>query len=80
VTKLASVLDAKTGGVEKLKPRSLGSKQMAVVELTLERPMCLELYDASKRLGRFTLRHKSSTLAAGMVTRLQHHVPIKRAK
>ena len=40
----------------------------AVVEITLSRPQCVELYKDYKDLGRFMLRSEGHTIAAGIVT------------
>ena len=40
----------------------------AVIELQLDRPVCIELYKDYKALGRFMLRYAGSTIAAGLIT------------
>lgn len=47
----------------------LPDKCTAMVEITLARPVCLELFAECKQLGRFTLRSENRTIAAGIVTR-----------
>ena len=42
----------------------------AVVELEVMRPVCLELYQDCKDLGRFMLRTGGNTIAAGVVTKV----------
>ena len=42
----------------------------AVIQLEVQRPVCLELYQDCKDLGRFMLRSKGNTIAAGMVTKV----------
>jgi elongation factor 1 alpha-like protein len=39
----------------------------AVVEITMQRVICIEEYKAVKSLGRFMLRDKGATIAAGIV-------------
>ena len=39
----------------------------AIIELKFERALCIERYADFKQLGRFTLRHKGKTLAAGII-------------
>ena len=43
---------------------------MAVIQLEVQRPVCLELYQDCKDLGRFLLRFGGNTIAAGMVTKV----------
>ena len=60
-------LNPSNGEVLKSKPRCLPSNTTAVVELTFDRPVCLETMQASKALGRVTLRHNGATVGAGIV-------------
>jgi len=48
--------------------RCLVKNTSAVVEIEVDRPICLELYSSCKDLGRFMLRSSGSTIAAGLVT------------
>ncbi|KAA3680922.1 elongation factor 1 alpha-like protein [Paragonimus westermani] len=50
------------------KPRCLQSHCTADVEITLDRPVCLEVYDKCKPLGRFMLRVGGESIAGGTVT------------
>ncbi|CAL8081636.1 unnamed protein product [Calicophoron daubneyi] len=50
------------------KPRCLLGNCTADIELTLERPVCLETYDKCKPLGRFMLRVGGESVAGGTVT------------
>ncbi len=54
--------------VIKRRPRCLAKNCNAVVELSLEQPICMELYAEVKELGRFMLRSVGKTVAAGLVT------------
>lgn len=67
VRKLIALLHKSTGQVIKHRPRTLVKNSSAVVELEFERSLCLELYKDCKELGRFMLRSKGTTVAAGMV-------------
>ncbi|EGG21453.1 Hsp70 subfamily B suppressor 1 [Cavenderia fasciculata] len=67
ITKLVSLMD-NAGGVSKKNPRCVGDSASAVVEITLSRPACLELYSNYRQLGRFTLRESGKTIAAGIIT------------
>ncbi|KAF7232137.1 hypothetical protein EG68_09910 [Paragonimus skrjabini miyazakii] len=50
------------------KPRCLQSHCTADVEITLDRPVCLEVYEKCKPLGRFMLRVGGESIAGGTVT------------
>ena len=53
-------------------PRCLTKNSTANIELELSRPMCLELYQNCKDLGRFMLRYGGKTIAAGIVTEVMY--------
>merc|ERR1712098_426730 len=67
IRRLVAQLNRSTGEVIKNKPRHLGKHSSAVVELSLDRPVCVELYSQLRELGRFMLRHAGHTIAAGLV-------------
>ena len=48
--------------------RCLVKNSNAVIELQLNRPVCVELYKDYKALGRFMMRYAGSTIAAGLIT------------
>ena len=48
--------------------RCLVKNSSAVVEIEVERPICVELYRDYKDLGRVMLRSGGHTIAAGLVT------------
>ena len=50
--------------------RCLTKNCTAVIQVELSRPMCLELYQECKELGRFMLRSGGNTIAAGIVTKI----------
>ena len=52
--------------------RCLVKNSSAVVEIELERSLCLELYTDYKDLGRFMLRSGGHTIAAGLVEEVKH--------
>ncbi|KAL3137939.1 hypothetical protein ABBQ38_005186 [Trebouxia sp. C0009 RCD-2024] len=68
ISHLVSLLDAKTFEVSKAKPRCLLQGQSAIVEVTLSRAVCLELYKDYRALGRIALRDSGRTIAVGTVT------------
>ena len=57
-----------------LRGRCLVKNTSAVVEIEVNRPICLELYANCKDLGRFMLRSSGSTIAAGLVTEVRVRV------
>ncbi|CAI9300068.1 unnamed protein product [Lactuca saligna] len=70
VSKIVSLLDAKTGKVTKKSPRCLLSKQTAVVEVMLQGEVCVDEFSSSRALGRVFLRSSGTTVAVGVVTRV----------
>ena len=68
LSRLRSIIDKKTGEVSQAKPRMLPAKCTAIVDIRLERPLCMELFSENKQFGRFMLRTGSKTIAAGIVT------------
>lgn len=70
ICKLDALLDRTTGEVIKKKPRVLTKNVAALVEIKVDRPVCVELFRDVKGLGRFTLRNESMTVAAGIVTEI----------
>lgn len=69
ITRLISILN-KSGEVEKRKPRCITREKSAVVQITCQRPICLEVFSSYRQLGRFTLRDRGTTLAAGIITEI----------
>lgn len=41
-----------------------------MVEIQINRPICLELYSNYRELGRFMLRYGGVTIAAGLITEI----------
>ncbi|XP_013773845.1 HBS1-like protein [Limulus polyphemus] len=70
IRKLISQLHRNTGQVIKNKPRCLTQNSSGVVEIEVNRPICVELYKDFRELGRFMLRSGGSTIAAGLVTEI----------
>jgi len=67
LSRLVGVTDKATGEIVKRRPKLLLEKQTALVHITLQRPLSLELYRDYPQLGRFLLREAGRTIAAGMV-------------
>jgi len=68
ISGIRSIIDAKTGEIKKERPRCITQNQTAIVEVSTENPICIEVYSDFKPLGRLTLRESGRTLAAGIVT------------
>uniref|UniRef100_A0A2A4J6I5 Tr-type G domain-containing protein n=1 Tax=Heliothis virescens TaxID=7102 RepID=A0A2A4J6I5_HELVI len=68
IVKLKALLSKSTGELIKKKPRCLGNNCVAVVEIEVCRPICVERYKNVKELGRVMLRVAGTTIAAGLVT------------
>ena len=73
ITKLISQLHKSTGEVLKKKPRCLPTNSSAIVEITTQRLICIELYSDIKELGRVMLRVGGSTIAAGLITKITNN-------
>jgi elongation factor 1 alpha-like protein len=67
---LVCQLHRNTGEIVRKRPRCLVKNTSAVIELEVDRPICLELYSNFKELGRFMLRSGGTTIAAGLVTEI----------
>ncbi|KAL5106011.1 HBS1-like protein [Taenia crassiceps] len=67
----ATVKDKDRGKINVVRPRFLLGRCTAEIELTLEAPVCMELYDVCKPLGRFVLRVGGESIAGGTVTALR---------
>lgn len=50
--------------------RCIRNHERALVEVFVEKEMCLELYSNCKAYGRVVLREKSSTIGVGLVTKI----------
>ncbi|XP_013148649.1 PREDICTED: HBS1-like protein [Papilio polytes] len=68
IVKLKALLNKSTGEVLKKKPRCLGNNSVAVVDIEVCRPICIERYKDVKELGRVMLRVAGVTIAAGLIT------------
>lgn len=67
VTSLISKLDPETSEVIKNKPRCLNDDMAAIVEITLEKPICAETHKNFGALGRIQMRDRGTTLAVGTI-------------
>eukprot|EP00300_Choanocystis_sp_HF-7_P006101 c14485_g1_i2.p1 GENE.c14485_g1_i2~~c14485_g1_i2.p1 ORF type:complete len:285 (+),score=39.07 c14485_g1_i2:46-900(+) len=69
VSRLLSLLD-RTGGVIAKKPRCIPKNSAALVEITLSKPVVLDVSSNSKTLGRFTLRDVGQSVGFGVITKI----------
>jgi elongation factor 1 alpha-like protein len=69
VVKLINILNPKTLEPEKTNPKCLLKQTMATVLVRVEKQICATLFSNCRALGRFTLRDKGKTLAAGIITK-----------
>lgn len=67
--RLFSILDKK-GAVKSKWPRCIPQRTLALVEVKLQKPICLERYEDFRQFGRVTLRVSGKTVAVGLVTKL----------
>ncbi|XP_058097737.1 uncharacterized protein LOC131242843 isoform X2 [Magnolia sinica] len=70
VVRILSLLDPKTGKVSKKAPRCLLARQSAVIEVALDRAVCVEEFSNCKALGRVFLRSSGKTVAVGIINRV----------
>lgn len=68
IVKLKALLSKSTGELLKKNPRCLGNNSVAVVNIEVCRPICIERYKDVNELGRVMLRVAGITIAAGLVT------------
>ncbi|CAK9828887.1 Protein HBS1 [Anthophora retusa] len=71
ITKLIAQLHRTTGETIKKKPRCLPKNSSAIIEITTQNPVCMELYKDIKQLGRVMLRVEGTTIAAGLITKIK---------
>lgn len=71
ITKLIAQLHRTTSEMVKKKPRCLPKNSSAIIEITMQNPICMELYKDIKQLGRVMLRVEGTTIAAGLVTKIK---------
>jgi len=71
VSSLIGLVDKATGEVGKKRPRAIGERLTAVVDVATDHPICLELYSYVRNFGRFMLREEGKTIAAGIITEIE---------
>lgn len=70
ICKLIAQIHKSSGEVVRKKPRCLTKQTSGLVEIEVQRPICMELYKDYRELGRFMLRSGGTTIAAGLVTKI----------
>ncbi|XP_025405308.1 HBS1-like protein isoform X2 [Sipha flava] len=70
VSRLLAELNKSTGEVMKKNPRMIKKNTHALVKIQLSRPICVEVYSDIRQLGRIMLRSGGTTIAAGLVTKV----------
>jgi len=70
ITRLIAQIHKSTGEVVKNRPRCLTKQSSGLVEIEIGRPICMELYKDYRELGRFMIRSRGTTIAAGLVTKM----------
>ncbi|CAN6241407.1 unnamed protein product [Urochloa humidicola] len=70
LVKILSLVDQKTGKASKKMPRLLTARQAAIVEVKVDKEVCVEEFSTLKALGRVFLRSRGNTVAVGIVTRI----------
>ncbi|PVU87273.1 hypothetical protein BB561_006402 [Smittium simulii] len=68
ISRLLELVDKNTGEILKKSPRHLTKGSMALVEITIDKPVVIDLFKNCKDLGRVTLRKNGISIAAGIVT------------
>nr|CCA19223.1 translation elongation factor 1alpha putative [Albugo laibachii Nc14] len=66
LTHLVSIFD-KNGNLQKKRPRCIPRDTSALVEISTQRAICIELSTDFRALGRFAIRDRGNTIAAGIV-------------
>ncbi|CAM6034630.1 unnamed protein product [Sphagnum compactum] len=70
ISQLISLLDPKTGGIIRQRPRHLTANQSAVIEVVPDELVCIEEYADFRGLGRVALRDGGKTIAVGIIVHI----------
>jgi len=70
ISRLLAELNKSTGEVIKKNPRIIKKNTHALIKINLSRPICVEVYSDIRQLGRVMLRSSGTTIAAGLVTKV----------
>jgi elongation factor 1 alpha-like protein len=66
ISKIVSLIKS-SGETLKLNPRAVPRQSNAIVEISLQRPICVETYSNMMELGRISIRKDGKTVAVGIV-------------
>jgi len=67
---LVSTMNKKTRKLSKRKPTFVRKGDIVTVRISVQRPICCELFEKIQQLGRFTLRDEGKTIAIGKITKI----------
>ena len=70
IVKLTSSIDKKTGQKSKKAPMFVKNGAVITCVIECEKAVCIEPFDTSPQLGRFTLRDEGKSIAIGKVVAL----------
>ena len=65
ILKLTASIDKKTGARSKRAPMFVKTGAVIACVIEVEQPVCIEPFDTSPQLGRFTLRDEGRTIGIG---------------
>jgi len=72
---LTATIDKKSGARSKKAPMFVKSGAVITCVIECERPVCIETFEASPQLGRFTLRDEGQTIGIGKCLQLMESSP-----
>jgi len=70
ISRILAELNKSTGLVIMKNPRIIKKNTYALIKINLSRPICIEVYSDIRQLGRVMLRSGGTTIAAGLVTKV----------
>jgi len=70
IKKLEKLIDKTNGQLIKKNPKCVKSNECALIEITTEEMLCLELFSNLKNYGRVAIREKFKTMAVGMIVKI----------
>jgi len=70
IVKLTASIDKKTGARSKKAPMFVKTQAVVACVIECEQPVCIETFEASPQLGRFTLRDEGKTIGIGKCLKL----------
>ncbi|KAE9523829.1 hypothetical protein AGLY_015717 [Aphis glycines] len=70
ISRILAELNKSTGLVIMKNPRIIKKNTYALIKIILSRPICIEVYSDIRQLGRVMLRSGGTTIATGLVTKV----------